>query len=294
MPPVAVDDSVEMDENPAETGIDVLHNDTDADSDPLTIVGVTTPANGAVHNYGTYVSYTPVADFVGTDTFTYTITDGTKTATATVTVTVKSTNNGGETSKNGKCGDADDQFLTAAPTLASDLCSVGIASAVSGEGPWSWNCAGVNGGEPASCSTSTEQGEGTDGKCGNANGKSFTSEPTDNLCSAGEASEISGDGPWTWSCAGVDGGQNATNCKASVKSSHDSGSQPHLSHPGDFVHNGSGGVKPQVAGASIDLDEIQRLINAIKSQIAQLAADLAARNGSVLGAATEVTTGVLD
>jgi len=68
-----------------------------------------------------------------------------------------------------------------------------------------------------------------------------------------------------------------------------------FSHPGDWAHSSStGGVKPQVAGAEIDLDEIQRLINEIRARIAQIAAELALDNGSVLGAATEVSTGVLD
>lgn len=52
----------------------------------------------------------------------------------------------------GVCGAADGQARATAPS--ADLCAVGAASAVSGSGPWTWSCAGVNGGNPASCSAS--------------------------------------------------------------------------------------------------------------------------------------------
>ncbi len=70
--------------------ITVLGNDTDPESDPLTVTGTTDPANGSVvvNGDGT-VTYTPDAGFVGTDTFDYTIEDpsgGTSTATVTVVV----------------------------------------------------------------------------------------------------------------------------------------------------------------------------------------------------------------
>jgi len=51
---------------------------------------------------------------------------------------------------NGACGSAANSNVTAAPV--TNLCSIGIASAVTGSGPWSWTCSGVNGGNPASCS----------------------------------------------------------------------------------------------------------------------------------------------
>jgi hypothetical protein len=69
--------------------IDVLANDTDADGNTLSISGVTQGANGTVTANG-MVTYTPNADFLGTDTFTYTVSDGTgNTAEGTVTVTVR-------------------------------------------------------------------------------------------------------------------------------------------------------------------------------------------------------------
>lgn len=51
------------------------------------------------------------------------------------------------------------------------------------------------------------------GVCGSANGQTFTSIPTSNLCNIGSASAVSGSGPWTWSCAGSNGGTNAS-CSA--------------------------------------------------------------------------------
>ncbi len=52
----------------------------------------------------------------------------------------------------GVCGAADGMTLTAAPTLATDLCSAGTPYPVAGSGPWNWSCAGLNGGAVAACS----------------------------------------------------------------------------------------------------------------------------------------------
>jgi hypothetical protein len=69
--------------------VPVLANDSDLDGDTLTVVEVTTPANGtAVINTDGTITYTPNAGFTGTDTFTYTVTDGTDTATASITINV--------------------------------------------------------------------------------------------------------------------------------------------------------------------------------------------------------------
>ncbi len=37
--------------------------------------------------------------------------------------------------------------------------------------------------------------------CGTANGSSFYTAPTENLCSAGISSTVTGTGPWSWSCS---------------------------------------------------------------------------------------------
>jgi len=52
---------------------------------------------------------------------------------------------------NGQCGSSNEQAFYAEPS--SDLCSVGVASAVSGAGPWIWTCSGINGGLTSNCST---------------------------------------------------------------------------------------------------------------------------------------------
>ncbi len=92
-PPVAADDSATVSEDSADNVIAVLGNDTDVDQDSLTVASVTQPGNGTVTNNGSDVSYTPDADFNGSDTFTYTVSDGNGgTDTATVNVTVTSVN----------------------------------------------------------------------------------------------------------------------------------------------------------------------------------------------------------
>lgn len=51
------------------------------------------------------------------------------------------------------------------------------------------------------------------GLCGSANGTTLTTSPSTNLCSAGTVSNVSGTGPWSWSCSGVGGGITAS-CSA--------------------------------------------------------------------------------
>ena len=89
-PPVAVDDTFSTSKNTA-IDINVTSNDTDYDLDTLSVTGVTTPGNGTaaiVSGSTTTVTYTPNANFIGTDSFTYTLSDGTDTGTGTVTGTV--------------------------------------------------------------------------------------------------------------------------------------------------------------------------------------------------------------
>ena len=87
-PPVAVDDTATTVAGVA-VSVPVLVNDTDPESNPLTVQAVTQGANGAVALSGTQaVTYTPSSGFSGTDTFTYTVSDGNATDTGLVTVTV--------------------------------------------------------------------------------------------------------------------------------------------------------------------------------------------------------------
>ncbi len=99
-PPVPADDAVGTSEDVPVTFDPLADNgggaDTDPDGDPLTVASVTQPANGTVVlNADGTITYTPDADFNGTDTFTYTVCDDgipAECATATVTVTVAAVN----------------------------------------------------------------------------------------------------------------------------------------------------------------------------------------------------------
>ena len=90
--PTANNDSDTIVEDSGTTQMDVLANDSDADTgDILSISFIGTPDNGgaAVESSG-QIDYTPALNFVGTEVFTYTISDGnggSDTATVTLTVT---------------------------------------------------------------------------------------------------------------------------------------------------------------------------------------------------------------
>ncbi|MEM9529921.1 MAG: Ig-like domain-containing protein [Pseudomonadota bacterium] len=75
-PPVAVDDQAETTRDSA-VNILLTGNDSDPESDPLTIDGLTPPVHGLVFDNGDgSVLYRPDYDFVGTDRFRYWATDG--------------------------------------------------------------------------------------------------------------------------------------------------------------------------------------------------------------------------
>ncbi|NVN90564.1 MAG: hypothetical protein HXX11_08140 [Desulfuromonadales bacterium] len=76
------------------------------------------------------------------------------------------------------------------------------------------------------------------GVCGSSNTQAFDTIPTNNLCSAGSASAVTGSGPWSWSCAGQNGG-TAASCSASIKTYPLSVT---------FSGNGSGSVNSDLSG----------------------------------------------
>jgi CshA-type fibril repeat protein len=91
-PPVAANDTASTNEDSPVT-IPVLANDTDVDGNPLTVTSASSPNGTVTINPDGTISYTPNANFNGTDTITYTISDGNGgTSTATVTVTVNPVN----------------------------------------------------------------------------------------------------------------------------------------------------------------------------------------------------------
>lgn len=94
--PVANTDDVTTTQGIALSIIDVLANDSDPDSDPVILIGVTQPTNGTTVNNGDgTVAYAPSLSFSGSDSFTYSVVDGQGgTATGTVNVTVQADSDG--------------------------------------------------------------------------------------------------------------------------------------------------------------------------------------------------------
>ena len=92
--PNAQDDKVSTREDTPISVIDVLTNDTDKDSDSLSVTAFTQGKNGSVDiNTDNTLSYTPKANFNGNDSFTYTVCDGKGgTDKATVNVRIKEVN----------------------------------------------------------------------------------------------------------------------------------------------------------------------------------------------------------
>jgi hypothetical protein len=109
--PTANDDSATTNEDQTAT-IAVLSNDSDPNGDSLSVASVSAPSHGsaAANGDGT-VSYTPAANYNGSDSFSYTISDGRGgSATANVSVTVSAVND--------------------APTLAGDSATTSRNTAV--------------------------------------------------------------------------------------------------------------------------------------------------------------------
>jgi hypothetical protein len=97
--PVATVDIVNIEQNSTTLTIDVLANDTDVESDTLSLLKVNDASNGTVAIVDGKVTYTPTVDYTGPDSFTYVVgdldVDGTtiKAKTnGTVNITVSETN----------------------------------------------------------------------------------------------------------------------------------------------------------------------------------------------------------
>jgi DNA/RNA endonuclease G (NUC1) len=128
--PDAVDDTATVAEDSGANTINVRANDGDVDGDTLTVTAVTQGTNGAVAitNSGVDVSYTPNANFFGTDSFTYTVSDGNGGSdTATVNITVTNVNDAPELTSS--------VAMTSISATNSNLFNVGLtASATDADG----------------------------------------------------------------------------------------------------------------------------------------------------------------
>ncbi|MFK8011132.1 MAG: Ig-like domain-containing protein [Marinicellaceae bacterium] len=78
--PIAIENSVNLDEDSSSTMINVLANDTDVDGGPISIVSVSQPDNGTVINNISSLNYIPDPDYCNTgsemDVFNYTLQGG--------------------------------------------------------------------------------------------------------------------------------------------------------------------------------------------------------------------------
>jgi hypothetical protein len=100
-----------------------------------------------------------------------------------------------------------------------------------------------------------------DGVCGPANGATFTTAPTENLCAAGAPTTVTGTGPWSWTCNGQYNGANVL-CGASIQTyqlttnATGTGSGSVASSTGGISYNypaNSSGSTPLNHGASVTL-----------------------------------------
>lgn len=117
----------------------------------------------------------------------------------------------------GECGTANGTVRTSAPSTVNELCKSGVATAISGAGPWTWNCTGRS----CNADKSASSGGGAAGDfCGSSNGGSFSTEPlASQLCASGATlnGQISRQAPfapnpngsWRWSCKSSNGSISA-------------------------------------------------------------------------------------
>jgi hypothetical protein len=88
----------------------------------------------------------------------------------------------------------------------------------SGKNTQTATCSFTNLGEDKAVTASFVRTTPGNGECGSANGRSFTTTPTSNLCAPGStAGAVTAIGTgWTWTCTGQEGGQTAS-CAANLK-----------------------------------------------------------------------------
>lgn len=119
--PVAVDDTRSGMEDTAltVTAAQMTTNDTDADSDPLTITGAANATHGTVTFSAGQVVFTPDPNYNGPATFDYTLSDGTLSDTGTVNLTIAAVNDA-PVSANDTASTAEDVAVLI-PVLTNDV-----------------------------------------------------------------------------------------------------------------------------------------------------------------------------
>jgi hypothetical protein len=135
--------------------------------------------------------------------------------------------NFGSVPVNGACGsDSNTTPVTTEPTDPG-LCSAGTPSGVSNPvaAPWNytWNCAGVNGGQPSSTCSAPKQIAGTCGSLHNGSPQSSTPSNPATLCGTGTPGAVSSrTSPYEyyWTCTGINNGANSSECKVAQTSAN--------------------------------------------------------------------------
>ena len=90
--PTLINDTITVDAGSSANVFSVLDNDSDIDADDLSISSITDALHGTSTLTAGVVTYTPEADYTGSDSFTYKVSDGTDESTGTVNITVSAGN----------------------------------------------------------------------------------------------------------------------------------------------------------------------------------------------------------
>ena len=103
-------------------------------------------------------------------------------------------------------------------SATTGACAYGVASTSSCDsaGHCTWTCTGDSNTTVASCTGTGTPTVYADGSCGAADGHASYITPNQNLCNSGQASDVSGSGPWSWTCNGTGGSTVSQSCSASV------------------------------------------------------------------------------
>lgn len=124
----------------------------------------------------------------------------------------------------GQCGYAAGKEVASGPPSGLDLCNPGDASAVSGSGtsadPWTWTCAGRNGGATSPTCTANLLPPPYNGKCGGDNGATFTPPAgPSSFCSTGALDSLTGsiNTGFNWYCRGAGPSHTDEHCASTVQ-----------------------------------------------------------------------------